>query len=34
MGMAGVIVDGMGYMGAVVVVGVVMASVVSKLLSI
>ena len=34
MGMAGVVVNGMGDMGAVVVVGVIMASVVSKLLSI
>ena len=34
MGMAGVVVDGMGDMGAVIVVGVVMASIVSKLLSI
>ena len=34
MGMAGIVVDGMGDTGAVVVVGVIMASVVSKLLSI
>ena len=34
MGMAGVVVDGMGDTGAVVVVGVVVASIVSKLLSI
>ena len=34
MGMAGIVIDGMGDMGAVIVVGVVMAHVISKLVSI
>ena len=34
MGMAGVVVDGMGDMGAVIVIGVIMAHVISKLVSI